>query len=188
MSEIDLKTRHKINPFLGEMIVPVKNKQVKLSRLGKDDNVLMNQHTGEVNGTHLTTYRRVDGDQFIKLFTANVGMTFDLTSAGIKTFSVLLWSVQKSAISKDEVDLDSYVLEDFMEHNKGKKPPLKLSIATFKRGINELEKAQIAAKTIRQGRYFINPNFVFNGDRIAFTTLIEREKTEQIPLPIDEGV
>ena len=51
---------------------------------------------------------------------------------------------------------------------------LKLSYATLKRGINELEKAQIIAKTMRKGFYFINPNFVFNGDRIAFTTLIER--------------
>jgi hypothetical protein len=184
MSEFDLKTRHKNNPFLDNMLVPMKNKKVKLSRLGKDDNVLLNHATGEINGTHLTTYKRVDSEQFIKVFTANVGMTFDLTSAGIKTFSVLLWSVQKSAISKDEVDLDSYTLDDFMEFNKDKKPPLKLSIATFKRGLNELEKAQIVAKTIRQGRYFINPNFVFNGDRIAFTTLIERDKTEQLKLPV----
>ena len=55
---------------------------------------------------------------------------------------------------------------------------MRLSLATFKRGINELEKAQIVAKTIRQGRYFINPNFVFNGDRIAFTTVIERKENK----------
>ena len=42
-----------------------------------------------------------------------------------------------------------------------------------------MEKAQIVAKTMRQGRYFINPNFVFNGDRIAFTTVIERKKEAQ---------
>jgi hypothetical protein len=28
---------------------------------------------------------------------------------------------------------------------------------------------------MRQGWYFINPNFLFNGDRIAFTTVIERK-------------
>lgn len=53
---------------------------------------------------------------------------------------------------------------------------MSLSIATLKRGITELEKAQIIAKTVRKGRYFINPNFIFNGDRIAFTTVIERAK------------
>ncbi len=52
-------------------------------------------------------------------------------------------------------------------------------MATFKRGMNELEKAQIIAKTMRKGRYFINPNFMFNGDRIAFTTLIERKPMKE---------
>lgn len=184
MSRAMSKERYKTNPFVSNMVVPVKGKHVKLSRLGKDDNILINQATGEVQGTHLTTYKRVDGEQFVKLFTANVGLTFDLTSAGIKSFSVLLWAVQNKAISKDEVDLDSYVLDDFMAVNKDKEPPLKLSLATFKRGINELEKSQIVAKTIRQGRYFINPNFVFNGDRIAFTMMIERASEEQGELDV----
>ncbi|MEX3614764.1 MAG: replication/maintenance protein RepL [Burkholderia gladioli] len=165
--------RYKTNPFLDDMIVPVKGKQIRLSRLGREDNVLVNQNTGEIHGTHVTTYKRVDGEQFVKLFTANIGMTFDLSSAGIKAFGVLLWTVQYKALSKDEVDLDSFVLEDFIEAQK-----MSLSLATFKRGITELEKAQIVAKTMRKGRYFINPNFVFNGDRVAFTTVIERKRRE----------
>ena len=168
--------RHKTNPFIGDMIVPVRGRQVKLSRLGRDQDVLVNQTTGEIRGTHLTTYKRVDGEQFINLFTANIGLTFDLSAAGIKTFSVLLWVVQHKAISRDEVDLDALTLEEFIEDHSGSKKPLSLSLTTFKRGMNELEKAQIIAKTMRKGRYFINPNFVFNGDRIAFTTVIERKK------------
>ncbi len=167
--------RYKTNPFLGGMIIPVKGRQVRLSSLG-DDSVLVNQATGEVRGTHVTTYKRVDGEQFVKLFTANIGLTFDLSAAGIKTFSVLMWTVQHKAISRDEVDLDALTLEDFTEAHAGDKKPLRLSIATFKRGMNELEKAQIIAKTMRKGRYFINPNFIFNGDRIAFTTVIERHQ------------
>lgn len=170
-------TRHKTNPFLDDMIVPVKGRQVRLSRLGHDENILVNQSTGEVQGTHVTTFKRVDGEQFVKLFTANIGLTFDLSAAGIKAFGVLLWVVQNRALSKDEVDLDSLTLEEFLEvHKDTAEKPLRLSLATFKRGLNEMEKAQIVAKTMRQGRYFINPNFVFNGDRIAFTTVIERKK------------
>lgn len=168
--------RYKTNPFLEGMLIPVKGKQVKLSKLGKDDNVLINQDTGEVLGTHVTTYKKVDGEQFVKLFTANIALTFDLSSAGIKAFSVLLWTVQNKALSKDEVDLDLLVLDEFTEAHRGKEPPLRLSQATFWRGLAELVKAQIIAKTLRQGRYFINPNFIFNGDRVAFTTVIERAK------------
>lgn len=158
------------------MVIPVKGQQVKLSKLGRDENVLINQSTGEVLGTHVTTYRKVDGEQFIKLFTANIAMTFDLSSAGIKAFGVLVWRVQRSALAKDEVDLDVLTLDEFIEAHNGKEPPLRLSSATFRRGLAELEKAQIIAKTLRQGRYFLNPNFIFNGDRVAFTTVIERTK------------
>jgi hypothetical protein len=44
----------------------------------------------------------------------------------------------------------------------------------MKRGLNELENASIIAKTIRKSFYFINPNFIFNGNRVAFTTVIDR--------------
>jgi hypothetical protein len=166
--------RHKKNPFVVDMVVPLRGRQVKLSRLGKDNQIVVNQSTGEIQGTHLTTYKQVDGEQFVKLFTANIGLTFDLSAAGIKTFSVLMWVVQQTAISKDEVYLDALILEDFTEAHAKEKKPLRLSMTTFKRGLNELEKAQIIAKTMRKGMYFINPNFVFNGDRIAFTRIIER--------------
>lgn len=164
--------RHEVNPFLRDWIVPVKGRQVQLSRLGKDNNILINQSTGEISGTAVTTYRKVDSEQFVKLFTSNIGLTFDLTAAGIKAFSVLLWAVQHKAISKDQVDLDVYTLNEFFAANEDKK--LKLSKETFKRGLRELNTAEIIARTLKPGRFFINPNFVFNGDRVAFTTLIER--------------
>ena len=50
--------RYAENPFIEDMIVPVRDQQVKLSRLGKDDNILINQTTGEVQGTHVTTYKK----------------------------------------------------------------------------------------------------------------------------------
>jgi DNA-binding GntR family transcriptional regulator len=59
-------------------------------------------------------------------------------------------------------------------------PPIQISEATFRRGISELENAQIIAKTLRQGVFFINPNFVFNGDRVAFTTVIERRQKKML--------
>ena len=164
--------RHETNPFLQDWIVPVKGRQVQLSRMGKDNNILINQSTGEVHGTSVTTYRKVDSQQFVKLFTSNIALTFDLTAAGIKAFSVLVWAVQHKAITKDLVDLDVYTLNEFFAANEDKK--LKLSKETFKRGLRELNNSEIIARSLKPGRYFINPNFVFNGDRVAFTTLIER--------------
>lgn len=183
MKEKKEVVRYEINPFLENMLVPIKDRQIKLSRLGKDNNILVNQETGEINGTHITTYKQVDSEQFIKLFSANIALTFELTAPGIKAFNVLIWVLKEKNINKDVIPLDKFVLDDFLEAHKSKK--LQFSQATFWRGLAQLEEAKIIAKNIRQGFYFINPNFVFNGDRIAFTTMIEKKKGEdQQELPI----
>lgn len=171
--------RYDRNPFIENMVVPIRGQPVRLSKLGKDDNILVNQATGEVQGTHVTTYRRVDAEQFVKLFTANIALTFDLKAAGIKAFNVLLWCLQNRAVDRDLIPLDKIVLDEFLAEYSDRKPPIKLSQPTFWRGLAELEKAQIIAKHLRQGWYYINPNFAFNGDRIAFTTVIERKKAAE---------
>lgn len=186
MAEKSRVVRYEKNPFLQDMIVPVRGQKVQLSRLGKDDTVLVNHATGEVQGTHVTTFRQVDSEQFVKLFTQNIALTFDLKAAGIKAFNVMLWILQNKAIDRDVIPLDRFVLDEFLENHSKRKPPVSLSIATFARGLSELESAQIIAKHMRPGFYYINPNFCFNGDRIAFTTLIQRVEspTEQQELEI----
>ena len=172
--------RYDTNPFLEGMVVPVRGQKVQLSRIGKDDNVLVNHVTGEVQGTHVTTFRSVDSDQFVKLFTQNFALTFDLKAAGIKAFNVLMWILQTKAIDKDLIPLDRFVLDEFITKHLDRKPALKLSLPTFGRGLAELEHAQIIAKHIRPGFYYLNPNFSFNGDRIAFTTVIEKNTPKQV--------
>lgn len=162
--------RYETNPFIENMVVPIGTKNVKLSPLGKESNVLINECTGEVRGTHVTTYKKVDAEKFVKLFTANIALTFNLKAAGIKSFNVLMFAIQAQSINKDRVTLDRYILEDFLKEHD-----VKLSFPTFMRGLRELEQAQIIAKHKKRSDYFINPNFVFSGDRIAFTTMIERE-------------
>jgi len=177
MTKNNSVVRHKTNPFVKDMIVPIGKQNVRISRIGKNENILVNQNTGEVIGTQVTAYKKVDKAEFVKLFTKNIALTFDLKAAGIKAFNVLLWAMQKRAIDKDLIPLDKWVLEEFLEdNNKQRNKPLNLSIATFWRGLVDLENAQIIAKSIRPGSYFINPNFAFNGDRIAFTTLIETDE------------
>lgn len=166
--------RYEENPFIEGMIVPIRSQRVQLSRLGRDQNILVNHATGEVQGTHVTTFKRVDSEEFVKLFTSNIALTFELKAAGIKAFGVLVWVLQEKGVSKDLAPLDRLILDDFIEAHKDKK--LALSPATFARGLAELENAKIIAKHLRQGWYFINPSFIFNGDRVAFTTVIERKK------------
>jgi predicted transcriptional regulator len=162
--------RYHHNPFRTNMVLNFTSKQVKISAIGKDDNIIVNQKTGEISGTHVITYKKVDNEEFIKIFSKNIALTFDLKSAGIKAFNVLIWTMQQKGINRDLISLDSFALGDFLKENE-----LKLSIATFVRGLNELVKAKIIAKSRKKGDYYINPNFIFNGNRIAFTTAIEKE-------------
>ena len=184
--EMRLGIRYKSNPFINEMVINTKAKQVRVSAYGRDGGSgmdLVNRDTGEIRGTHIVTYKRVDEEQFVKLFTAQVGAIFDLKAAGIKALTVLMWAVQYKAMGRDVVCLDRFTLDDFLGESS-----LTLSKATYQRGINELEKAQIIAKTQKKGDYFINPNFLFNGDRVAFTTALEKvAPEEQTELPFQDN-
>lgn len=159
------------NPFLDKLVVTTRTKSVQVAPIGKDQDVYINAETGEVAGTEVRTYRQVDDAEFVKIFTANIALTFELKSAGIKAFNVLLFTVQKYGIERDVVSLDEYTLEDFLEFN----PDKKMSLSTLDRGIKELVQQKIIAKHVRPKQYFINPNFVFNGNRISFQTIIERK-------------
>jgi len=182
--------RYKTNPFVGDMVIPIGTKNVRISKLGKDDNILVNQATGEVAGTHIVAHKRQDTAKFVKTFADYMAFTFDLTKAGNKALRIVMWALQEHAMSRDVVPLDRYTHEAFLEHYKGSN--LTLSYPTFTRGLAELEKAKIIAKTVRAGHYFINPSCMFNGDRIAFTTLLERipepegDAHLQEQLPLDE--
>ncbi len=170
--------RHEINPFLVGMDVTVGSSQVRISTLGKDDNIMINQSTGEVTGTHIVARKKIDKTKFVKTFADYISFTFDLTKAGNKALRVVMWAIKENAIGKDQVVLDKYTHEAFMSHHSDQEPPLVLSKPTFGRGLGELEKAKIIAKAKRIGTYFINPNCIFNGDRVAFTTILENSNSD----------
>lgn len=174
--------RYETNPFVADMVIPVGSKSIQITSLGKNSNILVNQSTGEITGTHVVARKQVDKDKFVKTFSDYMAFTFDLTRAGNKTLRVVMWALQEQAINKDVVILDKYTLLNFLKSYQ--KPPLELSYPTYARGLSELCKARIIAKTVRTGTYFINPQCMFNGDRVAFTTILERDSTEQVPLDL----
>lgn len=164
--------RYEENPFTKELTVSTKRKKLKVTNSAQlNDDTWINSTTGELATTQLYTYKEVDETQFVKLFTQNIALTFDLTSAGLKALNVLIYAVQYKAINKDVVILTERTLNDFLKINKS----LKLVYRTFARGLNELVKCNILARCMRAGDYFINPNFVFNGDRLLFVTAIRKK-------------
>ena len=176
-------TRHSENPFFKSMAVNYRRKQVSVTPLGKNSDVsIVNTDTGEVQGTQVTTYKKVDSAEFVKLFAQNVALTFDLEKAGFKALMVLVWQMQKTAINRDVVTLDMYTYQEFHDaHGEGDPPLIKnFGVATWRNGLRELVNAKIIAYAQRSGDYYLNPDFVFNGNRIVFSTAIERASQEEL--------
>jgi len=156
------------NPFTENMKIQTKKQTVFL---GKNNDVLINQETGEYTATRITTYKQVDSEQFVKLFTANIALTFDLTSAGIKALTVVVWAVQTNGFNKDIININQYDIDGFNLCNSKT-----VTLKTFYRGMRELIKAKIIARHKANNTYFTNPNFIFNGNRIIFSNIIEQKK------------
>ncbi len=169
--------RYTENPFTKELTVSTKKQKLKVSNSAQiNDETWINNTTGELATTQLYTYKEVDESQFVKLFTQNIALTFDLTSAGLKALNVLVYAVQYRAMNKDIVVLNEQTLDDFLKINTS----LKLVYRTFTRGLSELIKANIIARCKRPGDYYINPNFVFNGDRLLFVNAVRKKSSSQI--------
>lgn len=177
LTEIDPKKRYDKNPYLNLRVISSKKKSIVF---GESSDVILNQDTGEIKSTTVSTFREVDDAMFIKLFTQNIGLTFNLSSYGVKALSVLIWAVQQK-MGRDVMTLDKYTHQEFMEHH----PELKMAHITFAKGLAELTKSQIIAKAKRKGDYFINPHFIFNGDRIRFVTEIRRKRPRRDPNTVD---
>jgi hypothetical protein len=160
MTESSVKTRRGValydkNPFMVEMTT--KTRRVTNKR---GDMMLVNNQTGEIqsNIAGFWEAEEVDSTKFVKLFVQGVKALKELTGAGTKVFEVLYLRVQES-IGKDRV---------FMALSEVDQALTPMSEATYTRGMRELIEKGFIAATPTQGWYWLNPSFVWNGDRLAF--------------------
>ena len=151
--------KYKENPFLAKDVIKVSTRKKRLT-VAKGGTLIDNE-TGDVEGiTEIAQVVEVDDGQFVKMFTKDIELFFDLSAAAIKTFGLILKITQTEAINRDKVFIDY--------KESGQLAAFKLSTAVFYRGINELVEKQFIAKNITPNWYFINPSLFFNGDRARF--------------------
>lgn len=121
--------------------------------------MVISETTGEVIApAGFWQYEEVDKTQFVKLYINGVKAFKDLTSAGTKVFAVLYLEIQRN-IGKDKV----YMNYAGLNHDI-----TPMSEATFNRGMKELVEKSFVAATPAVGWYWINPDYMWNGDRLAF--------------------
>mgnify|MGYP001584121649 FL=1 len=102
--------------------------------------------------------QEVDKTQFVKLYVNGVKAFRELTAAGAKMFAVLYLEVQ-GKVGKDRV---------YLSFNAIQQEITPMSEATYTRGMRELVSKEFIAPSVLQGWYFINPDYMWNGDRLAF--------------------
>lgn len=157
------------NPYLedAKLLELPKSKKLDLMQ-GKAD--LFNQATKEQIGQIDGFYNRkeVDATQFIKLYLEGTGALSKLTPSGLAVFQ-LLYVQLLNQIEKGQVIM-TYSLA-----TKG----FSISKSIFIRGLTDLIAVDFVRKTDTTGVYWVNPRYIFNGNRLRFVQDYDRKETRR---------
>lgn len=149
-------TLYEFNPFMSSTNVAIKTKRVT----NKRGDMMLVSNEGEIvsNIAGFWEAQEVDSTKFIKLFIQGVKALKELTGAGTKVFEVLYLQLRKS-IGKDQVYMSFKIVDQTLTP---------MSEATYTRGMREIIEKGFLAASPNIGLYWLNPSFVWNGDRLAF--------------------
>lgn len=147
------------NPFIGNAIANTKSGVRRISDKSGTRMMVVAENTGEMLApVGFWQTQEVDRTQFVKLYVNGVKAFRDLTGAGTKVFEVLYLKVQE-ATGKD------FLYLSFVEIDQQATP---MSKATFMKGMKELIIKGFIAESMAQNKYYLNPDYMWNGDRLAF--------------------
>lgn len=147
------------NPFMTKALVSTRVGTRKISNSTGDKMLIVSQETGEIvapAGFHHIV--EVDKTQFVKLYINGVKAFQGLTSAGTQVFEVLYRAVQEQH-NEDEL---------YVSFNSVHQDITPMSESTFYRGLRELIAKGFIAQSTKTNIYFLNVDYMFNGNRLAF--------------------
>jgi len=172
MNEIEQKKTlteypsHRDNPF-SENLILTDTKTIKRG-VGRKSDIIIDGDTGAVTGhTGATVYydvKRVDNEQFNKIYTKNLTRLFDLNGNDMKVFLYIM------AILRPNRELVQINNRECMEYTGIK------TTNTIYRCLSALIETKFICRSKISQTYFINPAIFFNGDRITFIEMIERKR------------
>lgn len=151
--------KHQTNPFIDATSLATKSRIKRVAEANGERLMVISGDTGEMLApAGFWHAQEVDKTQFVKLYINGVKAFKELTNAGTRAFEFLYMEIQRN-IGKDKVFLSFQMIDQTLTP---------IAKATFYRGMKELvEKGFIADSTI-QCWFFVNPDYMWNGDRLAF--------------------
>lgn len=158
---------YETNPFA----LAIETKRKPIYNKNKDM-ALVHSLTGEMQQLGgFVSYEEVSAEKFCQLFISGVRQLEKLTNAGVRVFSVLYSEVQNN-IGKDMVYL-SYSAIDQLANPMG--------LTTYNRGMKELIVKGFIAPTPNQGMFWLNANYIYNGNRLTLAkTYILKAKEQEL--------
>jgi len=157
------------NPSAAAAIQTMKTGIKRISNDKGEEMILSNASTGEIvanAGIGFHQKVKVDKTQFVKLYIQGVSAFVGLSKAGANILEIVITEINKTP-SRDIVYLNSRMADELYAIKK----------SSFMRGIKNLLEKEILYEHIDENLYFININYIFNGDRLAFLKTYEIDRS-----------
>lgn len=153
------------NPFLEELVneVKIKKKMVQVITPKASVNNIVNPEGEVVGDMAARVIRKVDTDQFVKIYTAHIDRIYDLTRAA----RAVLTHIMRIMIPNK--DFFYFEIDNFKDGTGYS------SKAAIYGGIKELLEKDLIARSNSFYKFYINPLIYFNGNRAHFITTIEKK-------------
>lgn len=144
------------------------------------DMVIMNPTTGELLGNASAAYithEEVDQTRFVKLYLDGIKQMVGLSKTGLLVFE-LVFAQMQSTPNDDRIVLNMHTAK------KAGIPE-----RTFRRGVRDMLEKKLMFASPSEGLFFINIQFMFNGDRLHFIKSYHlkrtiKQKPDQITLDL----
>jgi hypothetical protein len=152
--------KYEKNPSIKDALESTRKGARMIGNKGGNSGYIVSSETGEqVGAAFFATTQEVDKTKFIKLYAEGIKSITGLSGTAMRVFEVVCWQVSRQ-VAKDKIYLHySLQLDDKV------KPILE---RTFWRGLSELVDKDFLYPSTEKNHFFINVNYLFNGDRLAF--------------------
>lgn len=191
-AEFDLAEPSDKNPFSEAMAQGFRTR-TRRTGTGADLRAVVNMETRVIEGSaEICKIEDVDPEQFMKVFSAQLGAIYALPPRATKLL-IVMWDIysreakkRKETAPLDYVEITLGIYDDLARKNGGAAP----SKPTYHRAVNDLLNAGFIAAGDRAGRFWINPAVFFIGSRIRLIQEIRKApdvlaKTDDCAVPDD---
>lgn len=163
---------YQANPFMTNILKEGFGYSIRNVEGLAEDEVFFNTATGEVKEAVVGKRESVDREPFTKIFATDINTMLGLSPAALKIYMVLLQEVQKRK-DEDTATITLYIVNQKLEEAREKYPEDAKRLKTmgksvYYEAIKELMlKNFIANSKLSKDIYYINPAYLFNGNRIT---------------------